>query len=96
MLTSGSDPCHSHVGKNVPWGPESLSWPPNSERVWFQAAKQELKARYNNRFVAVRGKRVVGADSDLSALLTRFYQEYSADDSVYFGFVGEEPPATFG
>lgn len=67
---------------------------------WFWAEENQdyLISVYEGMYVAIfemeNGFGVAAADEDCTALLRTFYAEYGEEIvSVYFGYVGLEPPA---
>ena len=62
------------------------------EASWFRSHKEQLATEYSNRSVAVHGEQVVDSDTDLPALVDRFFSTHGRV-GVYFGFVGERRPS---
>jgi hypothetical protein len=62
-----------------------------TERSAFEGLADKLRERYNEAFVAVHRGDVVDSDTDLQALVARFFERYG-EVPVYFGYVGKRQP----
>jgi hypothetical protein len=62
-----------------------------TERSAFEGLAPKLRERYDEAFVAVHRGDVVDSDTDLHALVARFFERYG-EVPVYFGYVGKRQP----
>jgi prevent-host-death family protein len=69
--------------------PRMAAW--QAERLAFERQLPRLKHRYNDRYVAVYGGKVVGSDADPDVLFERLWHKLHGR-TFFIGRVGGPPP----
>ncbi len=54
---------------------------------WFSSSFGELKDKYNDRFVAFSGKKIIDSDKDVEALLSRLSSKGIDTSKVFIEFI---------